>query len=99
MKYTISFDPGPNAKEIQVLGNGLQAFATQKKDLPRMEFFAFFIRDENNQILGGCNGNTLYGCVYIDQIWLDESIRAKGYGTKLMTAAEQFGKEKGCTFS
>jgi ribosomal protein S18 acetylase RimI-like enzyme len=58
--------------------------------------FAFFIRDENDEIKGGCNGNIGYGWLYVDQLWVDESLRGQGYGTELMKAAERLALEKKC---
>ena len=75
------------------------ANAKQQQGLDPLQFFAFFVRDKQNKIIGGCNGSTLHGGLYIDQLWVDESIRHQHYGTQLMQAAEQFGKEKGCTFA
>ena len=73
--------------------------ANREKGLGSIEFFAFFIRDENNKICGGCNGDILYGCLYISTLWVERSLRGKGYGTELMLSAEKLGKEKGCLFS
>jgi GNAT superfamily N-acetyltransferase len=99
MTYEISFEAKPLQQDVQVLGDGIMKYAKQKKGHKPIDFFTFFIRDENNQIQGGCNGCNLYGCLYIDYLWMAESLRGKGYGTKLIKAAENFGKEKGCSFA
>ncbi len=49
--------------------------------------------------MGGCEGNALYGCLYIDQIWVSETIRHGGWGNKLINAALDYGKKRGCTFA
>ena len=41
----------------------------------------------------------MYGCLYIDQLWLKESLRHQGYGTELVKQAEQFGKKHHCVFA
>ena len=84
---------------MQVLGNGIMEYAKQRKGHGPIEFFAFFIRDESNKIHGGCNGDNLYGCLYIGQLWVEEALRGIGHGRQLMLAAEKFGKEQGCTFA
>jgi GNAT superfamily N-acetyltransferase len=99
MTYKISFEANPNPDDIQVIGRGIMDYAKQAKGHDPIDFFTFLIRDEQNKILGGCAGCNLYGCLYIDQLWLIERLRNKGLGTKLIQAAEQFGKEKGCTFA
>lgn len=99
MLHPITFEPNPKAEDIQVLGNGIIAYAKQKTKHTPMEFFAFFVRDAQQKIIGGCNGSTLYGCLYIDQLWVDESIRQQGYGRHLVNAALAFGVEKHCSFA
>lgn len=99
MTYSIQYEPNSSQDDIQILGDGIQAYAALKKNQPKMEFFAFFVRDENNKILGGCNGVMYYGCHYIDNLWLDEKLRGKRIGTQLMQAAEKLAREKGCLFS
>lgn len=99
MTYHISYEANPNQSDIQILGDGIQAYAKLKKNQPKMEFFAFFVRDENNKILGGCSSCIYYGCHYIDNFWLDENLRGKRFGTKLMYASEKLAREKGCLFS
>ena len=99
MTYTILFENNPDPNSVQVLGDRIQEYANKQKGHEPLDFYAFFIRDENNEIQGGINGVNLYGCLYIDQLWVTESLRAKGYGTKLMKLAEKHGIELGCTFS
>lgn len=59
-------------------------FEKQRTKHKPMEFFAVFVGDSNQTILGGCNGSTRYGCLYIDQLWVDESLRHQGYGRQLI---------------
>lgn len=99
MAYQISFDANPKPADVDVLGKGIMAYAEQQRSLPPIETFAYFLRDAQNNIIGGCNGAIFYGCVFVDQLWLSEPLRNQGYGTKLMQAAENYGKEKGCTFA
>ena len=93
MSYSIVYTGTPLPKETEVLFQGITDYAKHYGVQPK-EPFAFFIRDENNVIKGGCNGNVGYNWLYIDQLWVDEPLRGKGYGTKLMQAAEALGREK-----
>lgn len=99
MKYKISHEENAPAADLTVLHNNLIEYGTQKKCLDITELFAFFVRDENNKILGGCSGENMYGCLFIAQLWVSESLRGQNYGTKLMQAAEKLGQESGCTFA
>ncbi len=84
--------------DIKILTDGLDANAKQKRQHAPMEEFAFFMRDENDKIVGGCNGWLYYGCMYLEQLWIDEMYRGQNFGTKLVQAAEDLAKSKGCSF-
>lgn len=96
MTYSITFEKNPKQKDIEILTHGISQNAQQKRGLDPVVPFAFFIRDENNEIIGGCNGNIGYDWLYVDQLWVNDSLRGKGYGTALMRAAEKLALEKNC---
>lgn len=95
----IIYEKNPSMNEIKVLEDGIIEFAKLKKNQPPIECFAFFVCNDVNKIFGGCNGAMYYGCLYIDQLWLDKSLRKRKIGTQLMESAESLGIKKGCLFS
>jgi len=98
MKYIITSEKNPILEDLQILNDGIAKQAKEKKDMIQLDFFAFFIRDENDRIIGGCAGDNMYGSLYIGQLWIDEQLRGKGYGTQLMQKAEDLAKNSGCNF-
>jgi uncharacterized protein YciI/GNAT superfamily N-acetyltransferase len=94
--YSIQYEKNPTPKDIEILSLGISLNAKAKRGLDPVVPFAFFIRDENNEIKGGCNGNIGYDWLYVDQLWIDESLREQGYGTKLMNSAEALARENKC---
>ena len=99
MQYRISFEINPNPKDVAILERGIAAGALGKAGHNSSDRFAFFIRGDNNEVLGGCHGEIWCGCLHIHQLWVEEGIRGAGYGAKLMLSAENLGTEKGCTFA
>jgi len=76
-------------------------FLTQKINQETPEFgeahpFAFFVRDERNQIIAGCNGNVIFGNIYTDQLWVHPDYRRSGLGLKLMAQVHDYGRENEC---
>jgi GNAT superfamily N-acetyltransferase len=72
-------------------------FLTQQINQETAEFgsaypFAFFIRDEKNQITAGCNGSVIFGSIYTDQLWVHPNHRKKGLGQQLMKAVHDYGR-------
>ena len=96
--YPISYQEFATAEEENILFEGVvQAAATAKK-MSRMRPFAFFIRDCHKTILAGVKGVSLYGCLYVDMLWVAPDIRHKGLGSELVNACEKLGLERNCTF-
>lgn len=98
MTHKITFLSNPRQEEIEILDNGIIADAILQKGHEKIQRFGFFIRDDNNKILGGCDGEIWCGCLYINHLWVSNALRGKGYGSKLMLSAENLAWEKGCTF-
>jgi ribosomal protein S18 acetylase RimI-like enzyme len=98
MAYKILYEPNPHPDDIQLLNNGIAENTKQKKEMKPLDFFAFFIRDENEKIVGGCAGDNMYGCLYVGQLWVAEQLRGQGYGAKLMHEAETLAKKSECSF-
>lgn len=87
-----------NKSDIDILAIGLDTNAKHKRGHIPTEEFGFFLHDEDNKIVGGCNGLLYYGCAFVDQLWVDEKYRGQNYGTKLLQTAEDFAKKKNCSF-
>ena len=50
-------------------------------------------------MIAGCNGYTLYGGIYTDQLWVHRDYRNKGYGRELMNAVHSHGIDSGCSMA
>lgn len=79
-------------------------FLTQKINKETPEFgeahpFAFFVRDEHNQIIAGCNGSVIFGSIYTDQLWVHPAHRKNGLGPQLMEAVHDYGRKSGCSMA
>ena len=55
------------------------------------------IVDKEGNIIAGCTGYIYYwGCMYIDDMWVDEKYRRKGLGSQALQAVEKAAEAKGC---
>ncbi|SPX60420.1 GNAT family N-acetyltransferase [Legionella feeleii] len=98
MIYPISYDANPKFEDIQRLNDGIMEQAKKKKGMKQLDFFAFFMRDEDGNIVGGCAGDNMYGGLFVGQLWVQEQLRGMGYGTKLMHSAEALARRSSCNF-
>ncbi|PLT30332.1 GNAT family N-acetyltransferase [Peribacillus deserti] len=56
----------------------------------------FILRDDKENILGGITGTIFWYHLHIDFLWVDASIRGRGYGNKLLNDIEEFARENSC---
>jgi len=92
----IEFTSTPASEDID--------FLTQKINQETPAFgeanpFSFFIRDESNQIIAGCNGSMIFGSIYTDQLWVNPGSRKQGLGRQLMEAVHDYGRRSGCSMA
>ena len=60
MNYQISYETNLKSEDIQILNDSMMEQAKQKKRVKQLDFFAFFIRDKNGKIIGGCGGDNMF---------------------------------------
>lgn len=88
----------PHAPEHlkQVVQEGLGLYNVAVTGLADYYPVAIFLKDENDEILGGVIGHIWGKWLSIAYLWVAEPIRGQSYGTKLLMAAENYGRERGC---
>jgi GNAT superfamily N-acetyltransferase len=57
----------------------------------------FVVRGDDGAVLGGLIGVIRWKWLYVSKLWVSDALRGKGYGKKLLQAAEDFARERGCT--
>jgi len=55
-----------------------------------------FLRNQANEVVGGVVANCFGGWVYIALLWIEKSLRNRGYGTRLMQLVEAEAIQLGC---
>ena len=53
----------------------------------------------DGQVVGGIFCDTYLNCLYIDVLWVEDTYRGQGYGSKLVTQAERIARDSGCMFA
>jgi len=84
------------ADEARVV-SGLLAFNEARIGPADERPVKFVARDSGGAVVGGILGHTRWRWMYIAKLWVDESARGQGLGTRLMEAAEDLARSRGCT--
>lgn len=96
MNVTLSLTNAPSATDLAVIGDSLTAFNDADVGPSQREPLAVFVRDDQNRVLAGINGYTGWGWLYVQWLWVDESLRGRGMAGKMLEAAEQEAMARGC---
>ena len=93
-ELVISAEPSPG--DVQYLEDRIYEFNSAATGITDGEWLAIFVRDDDHRIVAGICGNTWGGCAEIRQFWVEQSRRKQGLGTRLLGAAEQEARRRGC---
>lgn len=93
-ELVITTEPIPD--EVQYLEDRIYEFNSAATGISGGEWLAIFVRDDNDRIVAGICGNTWGGCAEIRQFWVEEARRKQGLGMRLLGAAEQEARRRGC---
>lgn len=86
----------PTEEEIAFVNNALANFNEEKVGADNHELLNIVEYDDNNSIIAGILGGTYWGWLHIDILWVAEKCRKQGIGSKLLKAAEEEAKKRGC---
>ena len=89
----------PKAEDIEFLSKKLAEVVAEHVV---MEHFAFFIRDDEQQIIAGCNGYMILGefsAIHTHQLWVCPNNRKQGLASDLLEKVHEHGRLKGCNLA
>jgi GNAT superfamily N-acetyltransferase len=96
MNPTISVvDSADEAIHSAILGS-LAAYNAQQTGTNDYRPLAVVINDSGGQVVGGLWGRTEYGWLFVELLFVPESLRGQRMGTGLMQRAESEAVKRGC---
>jgi GNAT superfamily N-acetyltransferase len=93
----LEIDGNVTAADEAMVVRGLLAFNEVRLGPADDQPVKFVVRDSDGNIVGGLLGHTRWRWMYIAKLWVDEGLRGQGVGRRLMEAAEELARSRGCT--
>ena len=81
---------------FNVLVDNLRNFNFKMMGEERSQPLMVIIRNDNDEIVGGIAGRTIYHQLLIEVLWVHNDKRGQGLGIQLMEIAEREAKKRGC---
>src|SRR6185503_762199 len=96
-RLVLDVDEKPKYADRLAIAKRLRAFnEVRLGPRARNTEFAVYVRDGDGAIVGAIVAMTYWDWMYVDNLWMDESLRGRGFGTRLMRAAERIAVKRGC---
>ena len=91
----VSFDV--TAEEREAILKPLRAYNLSHTGDMAFETVGIFLRDPATQeVVGGLYGKISHGWLFIELLSIPDQMRTQGTGTRLMRAAEDLARQRGC---
>jgi GNAT superfamily N-acetyltransferase len=95
IEYRIVNVGRPGDAEWSSIGGGISKYNKQQAGDTKNQGLCFVLYTPDKEIAGGVIGSTYWDWLYIDLLWLRAELRGRGYGHRLLTAAEQEARQRG----
>jgi GNAT superfamily N-acetyltransferase len=83
---------------LSVLQEGLRSYNEDQAGATDLKPIQVKVRDpETGALAGGLSDRTSRGVLFIDYVYLPQSLRGSGVGSRMLAMAEHEGKRRGCS--
>jgi GNAT superfamily N-acetyltransferase len=89
-------EPRENHEGVAYVRDGLALYNVAATGDSYYSPLAIFLRDGRDAILGGACGHVWGRWLDLSFLWVAEPLRGRGYGRKLLEAAEEEARSQGC---
>ena len=87
----------PKLKDYKILSDGMLSYHNKKGHRRTSEIINIFLKDNHKKVRGGIIATVLWNGIEINSLWVEEDLRGRGWGRKLVEAIEKEGEIRGCT--
>jgi GNAT superfamily N-acetyltransferase len=93
---TIVVTDAPDSTDVAVIGHGLSAYNDEQTGINDRKPLAVLVKDADGKTVGGISGRSSLGLLFLDLVYLPKTLRGGGLGSRLLAAAEEEGRRRGC---
>lgn len=97
MNYRITNDGNEN--DINEIHQMLKAYNLSKREIAEDIPIGIYYEDDDGRKFAGLTGETFGNWLCIKYLYVDEKLRGTGIGSKIMEAAENEAKNRGCKYA
>ncbi len=89
------FEPFPVDELRRFIEDNVTTFTMAMTGAMDYQPVGYFLRQERGEWVGGCLGHVWAEYLHVQWLWVSGSLRGRGFGTRLLRAAETMAVENG----
>jgi GNAT superfamily N-acetyltransferase len=93
---TVVVTDTPDPRDVAVIGQGLSAYNDENTGISDRRALAVLVKDAAGNTVGGISGRSSLGLLFLDLVYLPQSMRGGGLGSRMLAMAEEEGRRRGC---
>jgi GNAT superfamily N-acetyltransferase len=93
---TITVESKPKVEDRRKIFDELHRYSAAQTSDSGLQSLSIFLRNSEDDVIGGLLGETFWGWMYVEFMWIEESFRGQDYGKKLLAAAESEAISREC---
>jgi GNAT superfamily N-acetyltransferase len=93
---SLAVTEAPTDDELTAINTGLASFNESQHGPAGFRLLVVVVRDTAGTIAGGIYGFTHWGWLYVQRLWVAESARGHGLAGRMLDAAEDEARARGC---
>jgi GNAT superfamily N-acetyltransferase len=94
-EYQIVYEDKPEDAAWGIIGRGLQKYNIEQTGDDKFERLCFVLQAPDQEIVGGILGKMYWGWFFVELLWVEEELRGRGYGHRLLMRAEDEARQRG----
>lgn len=92
---TLTVEDEPSEEIVKVLTDGVVSFGRKEAEGGQPQSIACIARNGEAIVAGAC-GRTEFARLFVNYLWVEETLRGKGIGTQVLSRLEQAASGRGC---
>lgn len=96
MAGELHIEEEPSRDDVAALEDAIYAFNVERTGHTDGRYLAIFLKDDEGRLTAGISGHTWGGVCEIQLLWVSAALRGTGLGSRLIGAAEDEARRRGC---
>jgi GNAT superfamily N-acetyltransferase len=94
-EYQIIYVEKPEQSVWGIIGRGINHYNMEQAGDDKAQRLCFAVQGPDQGIVGGVVAAIYWDWLYIDLMWIQEGLRGRGYGSRLLKLVEDEARQRG----